>query len=214
MTSFSPPYGEIVLNIPAGISQLSINVIHATNALGEEWWTDDYELFEVDPCILPLELSYFKGSYVDSKVELEWQTFTESEGDYFEIEKSSNGIDWKVLETMDCVNSNNLSTYIAYDKSPEKGLNYYRLNFVNYSGVKELGKIIVVETPNKMANIYYDGEVIYFKDIYNEYKIYDFSGKLVKSGEYTPEILTTELPRGCYTISFEGSNNATMNFVK
>jgi hypothetical protein len=95
-------------------------------------------------CVLPVELTYFKGELLESNiVKLNWQTASEYNNHSFDIQKSSNGQDWKHLGT---VGGNNtlaaVSNYQFYDVEPIMGNNYYRLKQVDYDGDFEYSDVI------------------------------------------------------------------------
>lgn len=101
------------------------------------------------PCntliILPIELLYFKGEVNENKIDLYWETLSESNNDYFEIERSSDGHKYTSLMRIDSKadkgNSSSSLSYSAVDEAPIKGISYYRLKQidldkkVNYSGI-------------------------------------------------------------------------------
>lgn len=150
------------------------------------------------PCetILPIELSYFKGSIINSYVKLEWQTF-QSDGLYFEIEKSYNGIDWSSFESIEC--NNIVSTYEAYDYNFES--NYYRLKYYDVFGNSEILKTIYLEKTSK-ENILFSKEQILVSDEFISFQIYLLDGSLLSSGDVNDNtIFISDFPNGTYIIS-------------
>jgi len=84
---------------------------------------------------LPIELLSFdaqlKGTYVD----LQWETATEINNDYFVIERAGEDLDWEpILTTTGAGNSNSLLNYSEKDRDPLNGLSYYRLKQVDFDG--------------------------------------------------------------------------------
>lgn len=99
-----------------------------------------------EPVPLPVELLTFSGKIEDSKAILTWQTTTELNNDYFEVQHSTNGKDFETVGTVQgSGNSNEVITYNFTHKSPELGLNYYRLKQVDFDGTVELHEIIQLE---------------------------------------------------------------------
>ncbi|MEZ4936371.1 MAG: hypothetical protein R2799_02120 [Crocinitomicaceae bacterium] len=87
---------------------------------------------------LPVELVSWKATLVDGKVELKWITETEINNDYFEVERSVDGINWEsVLVVEGAGNSTQLMEYLHYDTSPLFGLSYYRLKQVDFDGTSK-----------------------------------------------------------------------------
>lgn len=80
---------------------------------------------------LPIELLYFNAKANNNQVDLSWETATETNNDYFTIEKSKDGIDFTALKTIKSkgVNGNSLTqqNYVDVDINPFAGNSYYRL---------------------------------------------------------------------------------------
>ena len=106
-----------------------------------------YEAFLVNVGnLLPVELTSFIGRPKVETIDLLWRTASETNNDYFLVEKSTNGIDFKEMGEIDGRGTTNLeSNYNWTDQSPNDGLNYYRLRQVDYNGDKSYSKIIVIE---------------------------------------------------------------------
>ncbi len=108
---------------------------------------------------LPIELLFFEATALDNhKVELNWQTASEIDNNYFEIERSKNNSRWEKLTTINGAgNSTNLIDYISYDELPYVGISYYRLKQVDYNGNITYSKTRVVNidgVTNSEINIY------------------------------------------------------------
>ena len=96
--------------------------------------------------VLPIELSYFKGNKESNSVNLKWETLSEKNNNYFEIERSINGLEFETLSTINgSGNSNTPLNYSYVDYNPNIGINYYRLKQVDYDGKFEYFKIISIE---------------------------------------------------------------------
>lgn len=94
---------------------------------------------------LPVELVSFNGSAENNKVDLDWLTATELNNDYFEIQRSTDGIDFEVIGNVTGNGTTSvLNSYEFVDHSPAYGVNYYRLRQVDYDGAQELHYIIRV----------------------------------------------------------------------
>lgn len=83
--------------------------------------------------LLPVGLLYFNGTLNESnEVFLQWETETETNNDYFEIQTLI-GDTWKTLAIKDGAGNSTSKTYYNYtDKKPIDGLSYYRLKQVNF----------------------------------------------------------------------------------
>ena len=91
---------------------------------------------------LPIELISFEAKVSDEEVVLYWQTATETNNDYFTIERSANAQNWEpIAQIKGAGNSNDLQTYTAVDKNPINGINYYRLKQTDYDGAYSYSSI-------------------------------------------------------------------------
>ena len=90
------------------------------------------------PCMaLPVEyLTPFTVKITaDKQIQCTWTTRFEEKNDYFEVEKSTNSIDWKtVANTEGTGHSQQNLSYTIIDSSPFQGLSYYRLRQVDWDG--------------------------------------------------------------------------------
>ncbi len=84
---------------------------------------------------LPVELTSFHASCEDEGVVLNWSTASEQNSSHFDVEKSENGTDWRVIGTVLAAgNSTQDINYSFIDSEKSKGANYYRLNQVDIDG--------------------------------------------------------------------------------
>jgi hypothetical protein len=93
----------------------------------------------MDPCEgtvpFPVELLSFEASADDDHVDLKWSTASETNNDYFTIERSKTADDFEKLIDVDGAgNSNSILHYYTVDENPLPGLSYYRLKQVDYDG--------------------------------------------------------------------------------
>ena len=95
-------------------------------------------------CTLPIELEYFNASYSPSSnsVVLTWATASEIDNDYFNVERSNDGITFETVATVQA-NGNSTSEirYSAIDENPKLGYNFYRLKQVDFDGQYALSNI-------------------------------------------------------------------------
>ena len=101
--------------------------------------------------ILPLELLYFKGRAEGSVAVLEWATVSEKEKSTFEIERSSNAVDFKKIGLQPGLGSGTNHQYLFIDKLPLSGINYYRLRQVDADGGFNYSQIISILFIGKSA---------------------------------------------------------------
>lgn len=103
---------------------------------------------------LPVELSFFKAEAALEGVSLKWQTTAEVQNDFFEVQKSTNGIDFDVIGIVNGNgNSVEVNNYSFYDINFKNGAAYYRLRQVDFDGTFEYSEIELVKSGDVKANI-------------------------------------------------------------
>lgn len=169
-------------------------------------------------CNLPIELLSFDGEEIDNDVHLKWSTASESNNDYFTIEKSIDGIVYEKIGTVDAVgNSSVINHYSMIDPSPFLGRNYYRLRqtdvdgrYVTYDPImfnkvdKELNLAVFPNPAKEVMNIDYSSDS--FEEVF--VKMTDMNGKLIYRTALQPsmarkinwQINTSEIEEGIYIL--------------
>lgn len=95
---------------------------------------------------LPIELFSFEAKAVENTSLLEWMTTSEINNSHFDIEWSTNGIDFERLTQIEGAGTTRESQeYEYYHKTPVQGKNYYRLKQLDYSGEFEYSEIRMVK---------------------------------------------------------------------
>jgi hypothetical protein len=94
---------------------------------------------------LPVELSYFKAVQISDIVQLQWQTLTETNNDFFSIEHSQDGENFNEIgKIMGAGNSNQVINYTFNVQNLSFGANYFRLKQVDFNGQNNFSEIISV----------------------------------------------------------------------
>jgi hypothetical protein len=87
---------------------------------------------------LPVKLVSFEASVSNGKVNLDWQTASEFNNDYFMLQRSTNGLSWEDFKRIKGAgNSDEYISYNAVDELPYNGTSYYRLKQVDFDGKYE-----------------------------------------------------------------------------
>lgn len=103
--------------------------------------------------VLPIELVSFECSIENDKINLNWQTASELNNDYFTIERSKNGFDWNAIKTIDGAgNSSSLLNYSTIDLNPYKRISYYRLKQTDFDGEYSYSNTVSVDIQNVANN--------------------------------------------------------------
>jgi len=99
---------------------------------------------------LPVSLTAFSAVKYESTVHLTWSTASETNSDFFEIQKSTDGRKWSVLGHLAASQeSNKPKTYALSDYDPVSGANLYRLKMTDRDGTFAHSRIVAVTFDGK-----------------------------------------------------------------
>jgi hypothetical protein len=103
---------------------------------------------------VPVELIYFKGKLINEKAVLNWQTASENNNDYFEIERSDNGVDFKsIAQVPGMLHSMQITDYSYTDEQEIRQSAYYRLNQIDINGAKTVYEIVFIQGAKTKTDI-------------------------------------------------------------
>ena len=117
---------------------------------------------------LPIELLYFNAvlNKTDRTVELNWSTASESNNDFFTIERSSNGTDWlEIKEDDGAGNSIEQINYADVDERPLFGPSFYRLKQTNFDGTSVYSPVVEVYQSGGADVVVYPNPVLSGNDL-------------------------------------------------
>lgn len=159
---------------------------------------------------LPIELTYFKVCLNANKILLKWQTASESNNDFFTIEKSIDGSNWSLVEIVE--GAGNSTTNIDYeikDLLPTCQITYYKLTQTDFDGATTEANIQVVNYVDGRSfdvypNPFTDKINIVLSNENEVVRLYDYSGTVVYSQycenrQYSIDL--TNLEKGFYFLS-------------
>ncbi len=129
--------------------------VTVTNSCGTATDVHTANLIECGPITpLPVELLTFNGSPNPEGVILKWSTASEKNNDHFDIERSLNGQQFeKVGQVRGSGNSKTEHEYTFIDKQPASGVNYYRLNQIDFDGTNAYSKIIRINATDRSKDL-------------------------------------------------------------
>jgi hypothetical protein len=166
---------------------------------------------------LPIELARFWASDVSATVTLNWITSTEYNNNYFNVQRSENGIDFQDIRKIESKgNSWREQHYSFLDESPLPGLSYYRLKQTDLDGASDIFKMVAVTRegsgPEFMVhpNPTSDG-IMYFSEKANV-SVFNSLNQIVYRNESTDQLDASNLAPGIYLI--KTLNGKTARFVK
>jgi len=85
--------------------------------------------------VLPIELKSFDLVIIEDQTKVIWTTASETNNDYFSIERSADGTSFDAIgEIKGAGNSNTSVSYEFTDAKPLVGINYYRIKQTDFDG--------------------------------------------------------------------------------
>ncbi|MDN5214042.1 DUF4347 domain-containing protein [Fulvivirgaceae bacterium BMA12] len=108
---------------------------------------------------LPVDLVSFTAREDNNRVLLDWQTASELNNDFFEVQRSENGENWEVIGKVDGNGTiNEVLNYDYTDQRPLFGTSYYRLRQVDFDGQFEYSPVqsvtIEFDGPDLQVSLY------------------------------------------------------------
>jgi len=124
--------------------------ITSTNVTGFSWF--NFGSQNNNP--LPVELLYFNGTTYPTFNNLKWATASEQNSSYFDLERSTDGIDWRVVGTKTAAgNSTEKITYSYLDVINQFTIHYYRLVQYDIDGKFKIYGPIAIDNSNGFKRV-------------------------------------------------------------
>ncbi|SDH49350.1 Por secretion system C-terminal sorting domain-containing protein [Dyadobacter soli] len=160
---------------------------------------------------LDVSLISFEAKNNNGPIELEWATASESDNDFFEVERSADIRNWDTIGRIKGGGTvNSVRHYALTDLNPLEGKSYYRLKIVDLAGKAEYSHIKAVHiTINSTQNVFPNpatNTITILGKMRGQVKIYDLSGREVLRTHIKTErtmIPVDNLLRGTYLIKSE-----------
>ncbi len=136
---------------------------------------------------LPIELLSFSGKDTNNTNLLKWITATETNNDYFTIERSTDAKSWEIVAVVDGAgNSNQVLKYTYPDYSFKTETTYYRLKQTDFDGSFSYSEVISVVSNKEIldVNIYPNpttGILIVKGNEIEQIEIVDVTGKTISN---------------------------------
>jgi hypothetical protein len=171
--------------------------------------------------VLPVELLSFNSEIENKTIKLSWQTASEFNSEYFELERSADGENWEVLGRLVAAgNSNTQIDYSFIDQNPLMGDNYYRLHQVDFDDRDEYFGPIHQRYANEDINVQLriypnpntDGQLTIKTNsnmmLGDVIEIYDVAGRLQKTITVSEEansmqLNISDLKKGMYVVRYQ-----------
>ena len=166
--------------------------------------------------ILPVTYLYFNAKSMKDKVAIDFATASEENNDFFQVERSRDGLNFEALERLPSkITRGGSASYKLIDNSPYSNINYYRIKQVDLNGQFSYSELRSVDLQSvEPTFIYYDQsrdqmEINNFKETF-ELSVYNISGKIVLSASENTNnqsVSTTNLLQGIYIVRLVSGND-------
>lgn len=207
---------------------LQLRIMMRNTSADERLQIDD---ILVECRLLPVEYLYFTADAQDEAVNLRWETAQESNNDYFELQRSLDGVSFASLSRIQGAGTSEQSVaYEFTDYDAGTGSVYYRLKQVDFDGNHSFSKTV------ELSPIQYDSPLIGvfpqpaaggFNILLNlpqewpvAVQLFDLAGKAVltqedrlQAGEQQLRVESGHLPAGVYLMRMTLGNERLLQKV-
>ncbi|MEL7020551.1 MAG: T9SS type A sorting domain-containing protein, partial [Bacteroidota bacterium] len=210
--------------IPTVTSSTACFRIIATGA-SSSTGTLQIDNLNVEGSVLPIELNYFRATTEEDIVNVLWQTATETNNDYMEVQRSRDGQNFAAIGTVTGAGTTSeVQDYSFTDNEPLAGVSYYRLQQFDYDGASEIHQTITVYRSTTDWNIQtvpsavtqqlsiFSSEVL---ETPATYEIFTMDGRLVQRGVMQENTATmrldvSQLAKGNHILVMKTTSNSTV----
>jgi len=166
---------------------------------------------------LPVNLLSFDAEKDNGGNLISWTTASEINNDYFEIQRSNDGITYEVIATVKGNGTTNqINNYSAFDTRAIDGVVYYRLKQVDYDGAFQYSKVVALYDAQSIT-LFKSGEksVSVMGENLSSIQVFDMNGKLIYSDSLnknasaqTVSFDSVQLAQGVYFVRVTKGNTA------
>ncbi|CAN5694404.1 hypothetical protein BH10BAC2_BH10BAC2_04690 [soil metagenome] len=147
--------------------------------------------------VLPLQLKEFSATQVNNSVICSWSLLDKVNTSKFDIQYSTDGINFKIIGM---IYYKDLKTQYSYEHAdPTSDKNYYRLRITDIDGNYSYSNIVEINIRKNILKIYPNPARQYviiqhaLKETSSTLRIFDISGKLLKSTSIAPYVSQTKI---------------------
>jgi hypothetical protein len=127
-------------NLSNGKHNLYVRVVD-----GDDWSLTTVKMVDFTGIVLPVQLLEFTAIARNASVDVKWTTTNEINNDHFEVERSTDGVNFIKIGTVAAKGGAGLHTgYLFPDLSPVTGMNYYRLKQVDIGGAYKHSAVVAI----------------------------------------------------------------------
>ncbi len=216
------------VTVPAGLSaNTAYNyACESVGTIGPSGYSAT-QTFTTTGIVLPINGIDIKARRQGANVLVSWNTQSEQNSAWFDVERSYNGIDFtKIGQVNAAGNSSNIRNYQFTDVNASKGLIFYRLKMVDADAGYRLSQVMVVAKTDDHRQeflLYPNPATSNVSIVLNEAAAEDMQlliinqvGQMVRTtriikGMQVIKLDVSELPKGIYVVTFTGINPVVEN---
>ncbi|SEQ33044.1 T9SS type A sorting domain-containing protein [Neolewinella agarilytica] len=194
---------------------------------GDNWTGNDAR---VDPSdnlpvnlsvLLPVSLSNLSASLTDKSVLVKWSTATESENDFFAVERSLDGQTFSEIGRVASEGTTTeVSNYSFMDENPANGTSYYRLRQVDLGGTQAIYGPVAVSLTGLSVTAYPNpaSQELFLAGLKENTTatVLDINGRVLQTAQVSGNSLNvSQLKTGTYLLRLESETGTeTLRFVR
>lgn len=146
---------EVVdLSSVIGNASVYLRFEFTSNGTGQDqgFFIDDVQVLRsgVPLITLPIKFTDVAAVKVEGEVRIRWESETDASHRHFEVERSSDGINFATIHTT----ADRSQVQYATDHSPHTGKNYYRIKAVGQGGAQYSKTVVVVFDKSSIVRLY------------------------------------------------------------
>lgn len=134
-------------SVAVDISSLQNDTVHTLYIRTLDGWSQTTTTTFAIGTVLPLNWLIFSGKLQENNnVLLQWQTAAGFSNNYFDVEKSRNGINFNKIGEIFSVKDNSIhnNNYQFIDTMANEGMNYYRIKAVDFNGKTSYSAVLPI----------------------------------------------------------------------
>jgi Secretion system C-terminal sorting domain len=163
--------------------------------------------------ITPVNITTFTSNILQNKINLSWQTLTETNNNYFEVQHSSNGINFETIGKVEAQKAQGIKTYHYLHNNPILQ-NQYRLKQIDNDGKFTFSKTLFVKMPSNNPLTVYPNPTSNFINLniainnnnINQLLLYNIYGKKIntfKAKQGNQQLNITGVVTGKYILQLQ-----------
>jgi hypothetical protein len=169
---------------------------------------------------VPVALTSFNVRNNNCIAMLNWTTATEQNSKYFEVQLSTDGINFNTVGFVPSNRNSNIERQYNFSSNLINQNNYFRLNMVDIDGSSKFGPIVMVTTTcsNRVITMYPNPSrsTVTVRGLTgdNRLLLLDNLGQVIKSiktSNYSETLNISNLPSGAYLLQILSNNKVTDN---